>query len=615
MGLGGQTFHGDIMSDATEVNPLSAGPTETEGLIRLVIGVTGHRDLRPEERDATEQAVRGEIEALARRYPGTPLRLISSLAEGADRLVARVFLEMRDTRAAAGMALASSWDLVVPLPFAEASYAEDFPETLSEYQALRNAAGLVFTVPQRPSHAEAERRVHGRARDLQYLDASLFVIRHSHVLFGLWDGEPTDRIGATAQIVGLKLGRATERHFNASIDYHDHDVGPVAHFRIGRLNSGPAPSGQGPLRIARINPDDAELGFDAFHNAFADIDVLNALIHTWHAPELATRLDTAWAYLTGPARDRAPALLETGDVQSVHAFSAVDQCAITLERQRKRLVRSLYVLGGFATFFLWTAVDGLARGWMIGAYAACFAAILLLLTRLQSKNHVLDQFLYRMLAESLRVQIYCSLSHAGRANAADSAHSAYPFRAIDSFLGQQLHELGWVREALRGMIVQPRTAPPHEEALRREVSNFWISDQEKWFEKRRRSLDGDAQRSGWLARAVYVAGVVFAGVFVVENARLGWPHLLDHGLGIAAAIAPAMALLLQGYQEKMSFEDQAKSYERMGLIFRRAERHLATVEGHAGRRAAILRGLAAEAVTETTNWLILKKSRTANLPI
>src|SRR5437773_400418 len=75
---------------------MSSSPQPTSGAIGLplVIGITGHRDLRGEDRAALEQQVRGIFMDLRNRYPATPLYLLSPLAEGADRLVARVALNM-----------------------------------------------------------------------------------------------------------------------------------------------------------------------------------------------------------------------------------------------------------------------------------------------------------------------------------------------------------------------------------------------------------------------------------------------------------------------------------------------------------------------------------------
>lgn len=53
--------------------------------VPLTLGVTGHRDLLREEIPAIESRLRELFHQLARRYPDTPLRLLTPLAEGAAR--------------------------------------------------------------------------------------------------------------------------------------------------------------------------------------------------------------------------------------------------------------------------------------------------------------------------------------------------------------------------------------------------------------------------------------------------------------------------------------------------------------------------------------------------
>jgi hypothetical protein len=85
--------------------------------IPLVLGVTGHRDLREEDLPELERRVRDLINQLRNDYPHTVLQLLSPLAEGADRLVARVAVE-------------SDVALFVPLPLPQEEYERDFPETV-----------------------------------------------------------------------------------------------------------------------------------------------------------------------------------------------------------------------------------------------------------------------------------------------------------------------------------------------------------------------------------------------------------------------------------------------------------------------------------------------------
>ena len=98
----------------------------------LVIGVTGHRDLRVEDVPELEQKVAAIIARLRYDYLGggheTPIIVLSALAEGADRLVARV-------------ALAHGARIIAPLPMPLEEYRRDFepglvPGNIAEFDAL-----------------------------------------------------------------------------------------------------------------------------------------------------------------------------------------------------------------------------------------------------------------------------------------------------------------------------------------------------------------------------------------------------------------------------------------------------------------------------------------------
>jgi hypothetical protein len=145
--------------------------TETTPAHRL--GVTGHRVL--DDAAAVATLVDQVLDDL-----GPSGTMISSLAEGADRL-------------AAERALARpGWSLAVVLPLDPLDYGDDFADVASqnEFDDLLGAASEVTQVPDEPS------------RDAAYLAAGLAVLHASDALLAVWDGEPARGVGGTADIVG-----------------------------------------------------------------------------------------------------------------------------------------------------------------------------------------------------------------------------------------------------------------------------------------------------------------------------------------------------------------------------------------------------------------------------
>lgn len=166
----------------------------------LVIGVTGHRDLRDQDLPRLEQEVAAVIAGLRRDYlrddGETPIIVLSALAEGADRLVARV-------------ALAQGACLVAPLPMPIEEYRRDFepglkPGNIAEFDALLAQAVAAPVMPLHGTSLEALRG-DGSKRAEQYRAVGIFIAQHCHVLLALWDGDDKEMaVGGTAEVVTFK---------------------------------------------------------------------------------------------------------------------------------------------------------------------------------------------------------------------------------------------------------------------------------------------------------------------------------------------------------------------------------------------------------------------------
>ena len=126
---------------AVTAESLKAGePSSTEAVraisatsaVPLVIGVTGHRDLVPEEVPRIRDMVRGFLRTMQASFPDLPLVVMSALAEGADRLVA-------------AEARAMGLPLIVPLPMPRELYVTDFEtrESREEFEDLSRGAEVL----------------------------------------------------------------------------------------------------------------------------------------------------------------------------------------------------------------------------------------------------------------------------------------------------------------------------------------------------------------------------------------------------------------------------------------------------------------------------------------
>ncbi|MGA0611711.1 hypothetical protein [Caldimonas sp. KR1-144] len=166
----------------------------------LAVGVTGHRPphLAPEHlarlRAQAQQLLRGLREA---QGPTVRPRLVSALAEGADRHLAE-------------LALADGYTLHAVLPFLKAQYAADFgtPASVHEFERLLLRAWSVLELP--------GDRAHG---DHAYEAAGHAVLEQSDVLIAVWDGAPArGRGGTAAMVVEAWRRRVPVLHLSARCD-------------------------------------------------------------------------------------------------------------------------------------------------------------------------------------------------------------------------------------------------------------------------------------------------------------------------------------------------------------------------------------------------------------
>jgi len=147
------------------------------------IGVTGHRILAEIER--IQGGVEEALCRIDRLFGGKPMTCISSLAEGADRIVARQVLMRSGAR------------LIVALPLPESEYIDDFVsiESRAEFSNLFHRADEVAQIPSTATREQA------------YEAAGKYVVANSDVLIAIWDGGSARGRSGTGEMVALARER------------------------------------------------------------------------------------------------------------------------------------------------------------------------------------------------------------------------------------------------------------------------------------------------------------------------------------------------------------------------------------------------------------------------
>ena len=158
--------------------------------VPLIVAVTGHRDLVPDEVPMLREHVSGFLSNLRDEYPDRGVSVMSPLAEGADQLVAEEALRL-------------GIPLIVPLPMERKLYIRDFEsiQVQEKFDYLFSRAAETYELPLVDGNSIESISNYGRERDLQYAQLGVFLCAHCHILLALWDGKDNDQLGGTASVV------------------------------------------------------------------------------------------------------------------------------------------------------------------------------------------------------------------------------------------------------------------------------------------------------------------------------------------------------------------------------------------------------------------------------
>ena len=543
----------------------------------LVVGITGHRDLREEELPRLRDQVREFFLGLRRAYPGLPLTLISPLAAGADQLVTQVARDL-DVR------------VVAVLPVPATMYYADFEEPGSKALFDQQLASAdVMELPLRTATDAESVASAGHARDLQYAQAGIFASSHCHVLLALWDGEPSGLLGGTAQVVSFHLQgsmpEAIDRRQSAAITLGLDEETLVHHIPAGRRGgaaaAGPArglTSGSELQAHARIPP--------AFDQVFRR-----------HAEFLADR---------ARYRDDITAAVsrEGSDCPIQRQFVAADWLATTYRRRVSRVLLATYLVTGMMGFAFIAYSDLIAQDLMLYVFLALFAvgvAINAIAQRREWHRKYID---YRALAEGLRVQSYWR-----RAGIVDSSRPSF---AHDNFLQKQDVELGWIRNVMRGASVDGMLVPlsPARDGLE-PVVREWIgapggAGQLDYYVQTAARRAVQHRRTELLASICLWTGIGLS-LLLALFARL-LDGQLQNLMVAAMGLLSLTAAVHEAYAYKKADKELIKQYRFMARIFSAAQRRLAQCRGDEERRQ-VLRTLGEAALAEHAEWTLMHRER------
>jgi hypothetical protein len=535
---------------ATDERPGSQA-SDSRGRIgfRVRMAVTGHR--RIDDRDEVAKAVLdafGQIQQMLPPTKATPVAftVVSSLAEGADRLVARE---------AFGALADQGVELEAALPMPASEYLSDFPseESRAEFEQLMSLAAEHRQLTDLDPHQGVE-------RDTAYERAGRYVVDRSDVLIALWDGKPARGKGGTAEIVAYA---------------QQHDV-PV--LRVTTNDSGPPALTDAPTALGSEALD--SLGSLDDYNATAIPDDQFERQRKREDERLGKILDGS------PILDQYRLIAAWALPFLVRA----DMLALRYQRRYNRVGRTIHFLAALAV----TAVAGQlvwARenpNWLLIEVGLMLLLVAILSFGRRGRFH--ERWVsYRSLAEAFRSSIFIALS--GARHPGDTPSDAAQSELSQSWFQRAFSE-AWADSP--ALSVDEDDAPE----LTRFIETGWVDDQIAYY---KHAADKAAKLRVRYTRTISALASATVVVALLHIFKVGHETWVQQALEFVAIVLPAFGAAVAGLREQGHY----RLHEERS---RRAAGRLETLKAGIPRRTGLrgVQSLAAETQTllldENSDW-------------
>ena len=568
------------------------------GLVPIVLGVTGHRDIPKEDVAKLSLSTRKILRDITELTPDSPHVLISCLAEGADRLAAHCALDF-------------GWALGVVLPSSIDSYELDFESAQSkdEFRTLIKAAAWVEAVPSE------------LLQKSDYLAAGIRMMQQSQLLIAYWDGKTTGLKGGTSDLVE-KFKSEIPVSGERLIGNSPPDARPVIHVMTRREGkcADVMPEMVGGVEWLAPQPGglNGEGELERWREVLRRIELFNSDAMRF-CQQYLDLVHVSWRYLESNTD-----VVRRNEIQVEEAsacmFALADAMSAQAQKERNHV---FYMVSGLAmaAVVLEQTYSGLLSSPFVLCCSVLCGIFATLIFRDGTRRRIEDRYLdYRSLAEACRVQYYwmkCGICAS----------------AENNFLMEQRDELEWIRRAITtnelsvnvDLFIKPKDMTCFEVAR-----TSWIEEQchyfVGWVERKggNKAELNHRKSQAWSMRAgkVFMAGVFVVVALVISRSYLidRWPDdgaLLVQFAGATYGVLFALAGLIKVYQEVSAFSEHSRSYRRSGILMQRASLRLSSAIDNSDVDFAqrIIYATGCEALDENGDWLLLHRDRPVQVPL
>lgn len=564
-----------------------------ERVIALNVGITGHRDLRPQDVAEIEVQVRTFYQDLRDSFPDLRLQLLTALAEGADQLAARVALSM-------------DIPIVVVLPMEQSDYERDFGsvEAVTVFRSILAEAAQVINLPRAPVLKSGDDHDERRARERQYAQLGIFVSNHCQVLLALWDGKPGTALGGTGQVVHYHLTAVMEgfeEETSAATLLAENENDLVYHIVCPRDRPGGEPeAGREALQASWFSSRNDGRRSPSMPDAYRTLlGSLQQFVRDWKEHEEAVE-----AFSTSLIDDAPGLEVPVAARLTDRLFQVADSLAIYYQKRVNLTLKSTYGLAVMMglVFLVYSEIESVR--WLVLLFLALFfggVVLHMIGERREWHRKYLD---YRALAEGLRVQFYWMLAGVVDSSSADFAY--------DNFLQKQDVDLGWIRHVMRTASLNRDRGNEPDAAWVGWVIEHWIGSpksgrgQLAYYTRKRWENAAQLRKTRLLGTMSLWTGIAMAVLlFLLGGKDLAGQRQV---LLILMGVLPLIAGVWDAYSHKKAEKELIKQYQFMSQVFFRARRLLADSNDIAFHRL-VLKALGQAALDEGAEWLLIHRER------
>ncbi len=405
-----------------------------------VVGVTGHRDIHPDALDTIREQVRLTFDELQRSLPNTAIRLISGMADGADRIVAEEAL-------ARGIKV----DAILPMPLE--MYLDDFskPSALELRKLLEHPDVGVEEIPLPNDRAPS--LLTQTDRDQLYVGLARVISRRCSLLIALWDGVDT----------GLAGGGTSNTLLNFINVRAQGDGEPVQYQRASdAAHHGPSGNFAAWIVTTRANATEIQKTRPAYLTGRSGRVVMDDAMPN----ELSNRISKYDAYnvtfgerlqagdLSSPysLMGAVPKSVGPGDLRALEKiereFEKADVMAIYYQKYSDRLFAGFALAAGLMGFLFLVYAKVLASNYFLFGYLGMFIGGYFAFKYAHSKHWFSKHLMYRLIAETMRARFYLSLAGLGEGKQVQSLEKMTGIKQFSGF--------GWISDLFK--FVEPTSA-------------------------------------------------------------------------------------------------------------------------------------------------------------